>query len=150
VSIKIEDLKKDISTIEVIGKGNKKRIIPLCDALRNTLRWYWLFYREPARTGFLFTEKTNLLEPMKSTEVYQIFVKAMKASGINKKCGPHALRHSFATRMLELGISLREIQLILGHSQLRSTEIYTHLRAAQLGSMKNPLETIVKSIKVTA
>jgi site-specific recombinase XerD len=52
--------------------------------------------------------------------------------------------------MLELGVSLREIQLILGHSQIQSTEIYTHLRAAQLGSMKNPLESLVKSIKITA
>lgn len=150
INIKIEELKKDISTIEVIGKGNKKRIIPLCESLREVLRKYWVMYRKPIKTGYLFVDKENQFEPLKYSEVYQIFKKVMIASGINKSCSPHTLRHSFATRMLELGVSLREIQLILGHSQIQSTEIYTHLRAAQLGSMKNPLESLVKSIKITA
>jgi site-specific recombinase XerD len=149
-SIKIEDLKKNIPIIEVIGKGNKKRIVPFCDSLRATLSQYWLHNRKPARTGFLFTSKVNPLEPIKTVEIYQIFKRALKNSGINKKCSPHSLRHSFATRMLELGVSLREIQLMLGHSQLQTTEIYTHIRAAQLAGMKNPLDTIVKSIKLIA
>ena len=144
VNVKIEDLKKDHSTFEVIGKGNKTRIVPLCRELRLELRRYWWNYRRPDRDGFLFPLLNNKLLPMKTKEVYYIFVKAMKLAGLKRRGGPHVLRHSFATRMLELGVSLREIQLILGHSQIRTTEIYTHLRAAQLAALKNPLVDIIQ------
>jgi site-specific recombinase XerD len=147
VNVRIEDLKKGEPTIEVIGKGNRKRIVPLCDDLRFALRRYYWFYLYPSKIGFLFPSRKDPLKPMKASQVYHIFVQAMKVAGIAKSGGPHLFRHSFATRMLELGVSIREIQLILGHSQIRTTEVYTHLRAAQLGSLKNPLVDVAVKMR---
>lgn len=147
VNVRIEDLKKGEPTIEVFGKGNRTRIVPLCDDLRFALRRYYWFYLYPRKIGFLFPSTKDSSKPMKASQVYYIFVHAMRRAGIEKSGGPHLLRHSFATRMLELGVSIREIQLILGHSQMRTTEIYTHLRAAQLGSLKNPLMDIAEMMK---
>lgn len=150
VSIKIEDLKKDNATIEVLGKGNKKRLVPFCMDLRKELQRYWWCNRRPDWTGFLFPSQDDKMKSMKTSEIYRIFIKAMKTSGIKKRGGPHILRHSFSTRLLELGVSIREIQIILGHSQLRTTEIYTHLRVSQLSSMKNPLADIVQKINIAS
>lgn len=72
----------------------------------------------------------------------------MKKSGIHKKGGAHLLRHSYATRMLELGTPLREIQILLGHSQVRTTEIYTQLRTVRMKSLANPLSSILSQIKL--
>lgn len=142
INIRIEDLKKDSPAFEVRGKGNKTRLVPLCEELRYQLRRYWWFCRRPQQTGFLFVTATG--SQLLPREVYSIFKRALLRSGVGKKGGSHLLRHSFASRMLELGVSLREIQLMLGHSQLRTTEVYTHLRSAQIGAMKNPLVDVMK------
>ena len=111
------------------------------------MRRYWWFCRRPQQTGFLFVSPEREGAPLLTRDVYLIFKRALLRSGIERQGGPHLLRHSFASRMLELGISLREIQLMLGHSQIRTTEVYTHLRAAQIGAMKNPLSDLIKSNK---
>jgi integrase/recombinase XerD len=74
------------------------------------------------------------------TSIEKIFREAVSKAGIRKYVTPHSLRHSFATHLLEQGISLRYIQEILGHSSSKTTEIYTHVATNEIGQIKNPLD----------
>jgi site-specific recombinase XerD len=67
---------------------------------------------------------------------------AAAASGIGKVVGPHMLRHAFATHLLEAGTDLRKIQVILGHSSIQSTQIYTQVVASQIAAVRSPLEDL--------
>jgi integrase/recombinase XerD len=67
---------------------------------------------------------------------------AAKAAGVTKKVSPHTLRHSFATHLLESGVDIRKIQILLGHSNLNTTQIYTSVSATELKKIINPLDTL--------
>jgi integrase/recombinase XerD len=109
--------------LRVIGKRNKERILPLTEPILQMLRELWKTHRS---RRWLFPSRrptTHLPEATARTA----FVKARKACGFSADFTPHTLRHSFASQMLERGVDIRTIQILLGHSSLQSTEIYTHL-----------------------
>jgi integrase/recombinase XerC len=129
VGLNLGDLDRVRNTIRVIGKGDKERIVPIGQpALRAIDRWL-----NEARTELSSSESGEALflgsrgKRIDPRVVRQVVYEAMQALGSNKKMGPHALRHSATTHLLEGGADLRTVQEILGHSSLATTQIYTHV-----------------------
>ena len=109
--------------LRVIGKRNKERILPLTDPILHMLREVWKIHRSPK---WLFASRRPMTHLPDAT-ARAAFIKARNECGFDANFRPHSLRHSFATHMLQQGVDVRIIQILLGHSSLRSTEIYTHL-----------------------
>jgi len=114
------------------GKGRKDRMVILSDKIVKELkeinRGEWVF---PGREGALT-----------SKNIQKIVRLASKNAGIHKKVTPHTLRHSFATHLLDFGTDIRLIQELLGHSNLRTTQIYTHISSEQKLRVKSPLDNL--------
>ena len=114
--------------MRIIGKGNKERIVPICDELQLVLdEWY------DRQLGFLGEKPALVISNKDGSAVSGSFFRRMVKS-VLMSCGcpyelahPHALRHSFATRMASLGLSLLSLQKILGHSSLNTTQVYVNL-----------------------
>lgn len=114
--------------IKVIGKGDKERIVPIGDIARKTLDEYLNYYREKfikKESSLLFFN--NHGNKLSREEFYIILKQVIKQTSINKNVSPHTIRHSFATHLLENGANLRSIQELLGHSDISTTTIYTHI-----------------------
>ena len=109
--------------LRVIGKGNKERILPLSEPILQMLREVWKTHRS---RRWLFPSR-RLATHLPDATARAAFIQARKACGFSADFTPHTLRHSFASHMLEQGVDIRTIQILLGHSSLQSTEIYTHL-----------------------
>ena len=109
--------------LHIIGKRNKQRILPLTDSILQMLREVWKTHRSPK---WLFPSR-RLVTHLPHATARAAFLKARNECGFDVRVRPHSLRHSFATHMLQRGVDVRIIQILLGHSSLRSTEIYTHL-----------------------
>jgi len=115
------------------GKGNKQRYTIISDSLKLDLLKYYSDYN--FKTGYLFEGRKGKY-PKKSV---QIILKNLEMK-LGFTIHPHMLRHSFATHLLEQGVDLRVIQKMLGHSDVSSTEIYTHVSNVLLSKIKNPLD----------
>jgi integrase/recombinase XerD len=132
IAIKLEDLKLDLGYVLVRGKGDKERIVPVGKAAQEVLAEY-LKHARPTLIG----EKTLPLlfvgrraRQLTRQRVWQIVRTASLTMG--RKASPHMLRHSCATHMVENGADLRTVQTILGHSDIGTTQIYTHLALDRL------------------
>ena len=127
--LNLEDIDRDRNTLRVIGKGNKERIVPIGNPAIRALD-KWISEGRP-KLSKDFTENAVFVgsrgKRMDQRVVREIVYVAMQALGASKKMGPHALRHSAATHLLEGGADLRTVQEILGHSSLSTTQIYTHV-----------------------
>lgn len=128
INLKLYDINLDIGNVRVMGKGSKERLIPVDDYAINYLKKYIEEYRILLNTKnsdylFLNNRGTNISR--------QAFFKIIKEIAIKKNIktefSPHTLRHSFATHLLENGADLRSIQEMLGHSNVTTTQIYTHV-----------------------
>ncbi|MCF8223645.1 MAG: site-specific integrase [Bacteroidales bacterium] len=136
INLRTEDIDSGRMLIRIIGsKGNKDRYTILSEKLLELLREYYKEYR-PKK--YLFEGQDGGMYSPSSIE--NIVKKAAQKAGIRKNITPHSLRHSFATHLLEQGISLRHIQEILGHNSSKTTEIYTHVATNEIGKIKNPLD----------
>jgi len=116
------------------GKGKKDRVFILSDKLIDQLKLYQAKY--PTYTYLLSKD-----EPLTTRNIQKIVKHAASKMGLNKKITPHTLRHSFATHLLEAGTDIRFIQVLLGHSNLSTTQIYTHVSTDELKKIKSPLDT---------
>ncbi|MEN9305534.1 MAG: hypothetical protein RLY76_802 [Actinomycetota bacterium] len=128
VGLDLSDIDRTRNTLRVIGKGNKERIVPIgLPALRAIDEWLkvrsGITSKDSEAALFLGTRGNRIDQRVVREVVYD----ATQALGGNKKLGPHALRHSAATHLLEGGADLRTVQEILGHSSLSTTQIYTHV-----------------------
>ena len=134
VNLDLVDIDHERLTIRVIGKGDKERIVPLgIPALRAIDRW--LIEGRPnlsnsSSGGALFIGSRG--KRIDQRVVRDVVYDATEAIGRDLKLGPHALRHSAATHLLEGGADLRTVQEILGHSSLSTTQIYTHVTEERL------------------
>jgi len=109
--------------LRVIGKRNKQRALPLAEPVLAMLRKVWNIHRNPK---WLFSDRKGTSHLPRST-ARLAFNAARATCGFGDDFTPHTLRHSFATQLLEKGVSIRVVQILLGHASMRSTEIYTHL-----------------------
>jgi tyrosine recombinase XerC len=116
--------------IKVLGKGGKERISPSGGKAMELLREYMKKLRDISRTNILFVNRRGGRLTTRAIEM--MIKKYALAAGIDKKVTPHTLRHSFATHMLDRGADLRSVQELLGHANLSTTQIYTHLSITKL------------------
>jgi len=137
VNLKISDIDLENKRGVVFGKGNKSRQIFLSENLCKELRNY-IEKRKPKE--YLFSTKKE--KPLTTRNIQKLIKKAKEKAGITKKVTPHTLRHSFATHLLESGIDIRKIQVLLGHSRIDTTQIYTRVSTKELENIKNPLDTL--------
>lgn len=134
VNLKLSSIHMQMGIIDVFGKGSKERIVPLGDKAKEMIKKY-LELSRPKLTStklndylFLNTKGEQLTRQM----FFIIIRDKAKEVGIDKPISPHKLRHSFATHLLERGLDLRLIQELLGHEDISTTEIYTHLSNAKI------------------
>jgi site-specific recombinase XerD len=141
VRLKITDIHSDRMMIRVEqGKGMKDRYTLLSKRLLTELRNYWSIKRPKL---WLFPGRSN--HPMTRRMTYHIYVDAIKKAGINRRGGIHTLRHCFATHLLEAGTDLRTIQLLMGHSSIRTTVRYLQVTSKTLQGTKSPLDLLPNS-----
>jgi integrase/recombinase XerD len=134
VGVRAIDLHADEQYLTCIGKGSKERIVPIGEQASE-----WIArYRATARRELLKGRTTARLfvnmrgGPLSRVGFWKILKQYGRAAGLSRGLSPHVLRHSFATHLLERGADLRAIQLMLGHADLSTTQIYTHVLEARL------------------
>jgi site-specific recombinase XerD len=143
-SLRVNDIDSARMLIRVNqGKGRKDRYVMLSPNLLDLLRAYW---KAVHPTDLLFPGRYRD-RPITREAVYQVCLKATKAAGLNKKVTVRALRHCFATHLLETGANIRVIQMLLGHRSLRTTARYTHVSRATLCSTVSPLDMLTKTVE---
>jgi integrase/recombinase XerD len=129
IHLKTSDVNLDANLVRVMGKGAKERIVPIGSRAReSTVRW-----KDQARplvlkqltSPFLFVARAA--KPMTRQGFWKIIKKYAALAGISRSITPHTLRHSFATHLLEGGADLRSVQTMLGHADISTTQIYTHI-----------------------
>ena len=121
-------------TLKVFGKGDKQRIIPLQAELLARIQRYTTLCRE---NGLELNDNSKLIigttgKPLSRISVQRIVAQELSAAGIQGRKSPHILRHTFATQLLAKGADMREIQELMGHASLTSTQHYTHTDIRQL------------------
>jgi len=123
--------------VRVIGKGEKERLVPFGIPAKESLE----AYLESARPAILKGKRSNTFfvtnrgKGMTRLRFWQIIKEAARAAGIREEVSPHSLRHSFATHLLSHGADLRSVQIMLGHSDITTTQIYTHVDEGRLKSI---------------
>ena len=134
VGVRAIDLHADEHYLTCVGKGSKERIVPIGDQASE-----WITrYQSTARRALLKGRTTPRLfvnmrgGPLSRVGFWKILKRYGRAAGLPRMLSPHVLRHSFATHLLERGADLRAIQLMLGHADLSTTQIYTHVLEARL------------------
>ena len=138
LNLKLEDIDSKRMVINVKnGKGGKDRITILSSGVLEDLRKY---YKTWSPKIYLFEGAMG--EKYSATSVLKIIQKAAKIAGIKKSVSPHVLRHSFATHLLESGTDLRYIQVLLGHSSTKTTEIYTQVATNNIRSIISPIVSL--------
>ncbi|HXG37195.1 MAG TPA: site-specific tyrosine recombinase/integron integrase [Bacteroidota bacterium] len=144
VRIKLEDIDSTRMLIHIRkAKGLKDRYVQLSETVLSTLREYWRHAR-PREWLFPGQGDQGFLSERTAEEVFK---QATTRAGIRKPVSIHSLRHSYATHLLEAGVDIRYIQEILGHSNLKTTEIYTHVSKKQIAKVVNPLDRMFSQTK---
>jgi site-specific recombinase XerD len=126
------------------GKGGRYRNAMLSPDLLGLLRQWWkIGHRQGVvhRDGWLFPGQHSL-KPISTRQLHRIVVEAAQAAGITKRVGPHTLRHSFATHLLEDGVDIRIIQALLGHAKLDNTALYTKVATRTARAVTSPLDKL--------
>lgn len=147
VNLKISDIFEEEKFVRILGKGGKERIVPISQkAVQELHYWYMdrsLLNVKPGEDDFVFLNRRG--SHLTRTMILIIIKQAASEAGIRKTISPHTLRHSFATALLKGGADLRAIQAMLGHEDIGTTEIYTHLETSDL--RKEILEHHPRNIK---
>ena len=133
ISLRVADMNLEAGAVRTLGKGNKQRIVPMGKAAIAALELYQGARDRllgPRQSGFLFVNRRGAR--MTRQNVWLRLAAYGRQAGIRKRIAPHLLRHSFATHLLARGADLRSLQMMLGHSDISTTQVYTHIAAARL------------------
>jgi integrase/recombinase XerD len=137
VGLKLLDANLEAGFVRVFGKGARERIVPIGQHARQKLDRYLAEFRPRLLTHttstFLFVARAG--RPMTRQGFWKLLKKYARQADIRKKVSPHSLRHSFASHLLEGGADLRAVQIMLGHVDISTTQIYTHVARDQLKRM---------------
>ncbi len=137
VSLKIDDLQLDVGYLTAFGKRSKQRIVPLGEAAISSLHEYLKYGRsgldKQRGSQFLFLNRSG--EGLTRQGFWKIIKRRALEAGISQSITPHTMRHSFATHLLENGADLRSVQAMLGHADISTTQIYTHVTRERLRQM---------------
>ncbi len=134
INLRVTDIDLEMELVRIFGKGSKERVIPLGDYAVDALIEYLTYHRQSLLkkqdSNYLFLSSRG--DKMTRQAFFKIVKKIAKDQGIKTDFSPHTLRHSFATHLLKHGADLRSIQELLGHSDVSSTQIYTHITNEKL------------------
>ena len=134
VNLKISNINLEAGYIRTVGKGSKERIVPIGDKAIEAVKEYLSIGRFQVIKGrnspYIFLNPRG--RPMTRQGFWKIIKKYGKEAGIKQKITPHSIRHSFATHLLEAGADLRSVQVMLGHADISTTQIYTHVTRERL------------------
>jgi integrase/recombinase XerD len=136
IGLRVDGVNIDIGFVQCMGKGSKERIVPLGQSAASAVSAYLQARRVRKPTNYLFL--SNRGDKLSRMGFWKILRGYGLRAGIKKRLTPHVLRHSFATHLLERGADLRAVQTMLGHTNISTTEIYTHV-------MRERLKEIYKS-----
>lgn len=148
INLNVSSINLYMGYIKVIGKGDKERIVPIGDIVKRILNIYLNQYRDKfikKESSLLFFN--NHGNKLSREEFYIILKQVIEQTSINKKVSPHTIRHSFATHLLENGADLRSIQELLGHSDISTTTIYTHISNQKIKKEYQQFHPRMKKIK---
>jgi integrase/recombinase XerD len=138
--LKAEHLDAARQQIRIVqGKGRKDRYTLLSPRLLEELRAYWRMFRPP---HWLFPATRSPEQPLVDATGQRIYYRAVQCAGLRRKGGIHALRHSFATHLLEAGVEITVVQRLLGHAHLNTTRTYLHVRQERLAQIAGPLQLL--------
>jgi integrase/recombinase XerD len=141
VNLTIDQIQFDIGFIRVVGKGSKERMIPVPKNILELLRYYLdhIYIKllpcrtESTKQQFLFAACYNgQIKPLSRQSLWISLKKILRTASIIKNVSPHSLRHSLATHLLHKGVDLRSLQMLLGHQNLATVQVYTHLGNKEL------------------
>lgn len=130
--LSVLDLDLQRGIVHVFGKGSKERLVPIHDLMQTLLRDYLTACRPSFKPlgNHVFNNRSG--NALSRQYIWKLIKKYAQKAGIATDISPHTLRHSFATHLLEGGADLRVVQILLGHSDISATEIYTHVQAERL------------------
>ena len=128
-SLKVSDIDLKDNVLMVIGKGSKARMVPFYSAVGDDIKAYLDIRPDPSNPVLIENERGK---PISSRAIQYMLDDAAIKAGINMNVHPHMLRHSFATHLLDNGADLRTVQELLGHKNLSTTQIYTHVTVDRL------------------
>lgn len=132
--LKLTDVSFELGVIRVLGKGAKERIVPMAREAGDLVKAYLAVRPPPADThGTLFLSRTG--RRLLREDVFRTVKKYVARSGVRGHVSPHTLRHCFATQLLSNGADLRSVQEMLGHANIATTQIYTHVDASRIKSI---------------
>ena len=134
ISVRLADLNTEMGFVRTEGKGDKTRLVPVGQQALDAIESYKLTFRKKilkqASSEFLFV--TSRGSSMSRQAFWKLVRRYRLTAGIAKRISPHMLRHSFATHLLERGADLRSLQLMLGHADISTTQIYTHVLRSRM------------------
>ena len=141
VSLKIRDVSIEAGYLMTMGKGEKERLVPIGESAKGALTFYVSTVRQKIDSSgdgeYIFLSRLG--RKMSRQAFWNIIKKRSSEAGIVKNISPHTLRHSFATHLLENGADLRSVQIMLGHADLSTTQIYTHVTRERLKRLHEEL-----------
>jgi site-specific recombinase XerD len=140
-ALRVEDVDAKRGVLRVRGKGDRERVTMLSTRLLEHLRAYWREKRPGRGEDWLFPgmNRRHFLSP---GAVRTVFRQAASQAGLRRKVTPHALRHSFATHLIELGVDVTVVQALLGHASLVTTEKYVHVSCEQILRTRSPFDLL--------
>lgn len=145
-ALKVRDIDSERMLLRIEqGKGGRYRNAMLPEGLLVLLRDWWRAGRQQGvlhTDGWLFPGRSAMV-PISTRQLYRVVVEAAEAADIAKRVGPHTLRHSFATHLLEDGVDIRVIQALLGHAKLNTTAFYTQVATKTMRAVTSPLDRLL-------